>query len=219
MPWTYGKNTCPSRYTFFGKGCKRILFRGLERATWTGYSNSKNRPLTLFEKEYYDPPPAYRRRPEITRMEAQTASARGYLKLPGRHPFPAAGGQRKGTSLRMSLSFGTPEGIRTSDLPLRREVFGMNPRVPQYPYTFCCAELPNCGLEHCVFCIYSCGNSHHLFHFAKVSKKLAKPQISKRLAEQHSVQDIIIAHEMACSPDIVSLLCPFTFLEKAVIIW
>ena len=79
-----------------------------------------NRPLTLFEKEYYDPPPAYRRRPEITRMEAQTASARGYLKLPGRHPFPAAGGQRKGTSLRMSLSFGTPEGIRTSDLPLRR---------------------------------------------------------------------------------------------------
>lgn len=120
MPWTCGKNTCPSRYTFFGKGCKRILFRGLERATWTGYSNSKNRPLTLFEKEYYDPPPAYRRRPEITRMEAQTASARGYLKLPGRHPFPAAGGQRKGTSLRMSLSFGTPEGIRTSDLPLRR---------------------------------------------------------------------------------------------------
>lgn len=119
MPWTCGKNTCPSRYTFFGKGCKRILFRGLERATWTGYSNSKNRPLTLFEKEYYDPPPAYRRRPEITRMEAQTASARGYLKLPGRHPFPAAGGQRKGTSLRMSLSFGTPEGIRTSDLPLR----------------------------------------------------------------------------------------------------
>ena len=100
MPWTCGKNTCPSRYTFFGKGCKRILFRGLERATWTGYSNSKNRPLTLFEKEYYDPPPAYRRRPEITRMEAQTASARGYLKLPGRHPFPAAGGQRKGTSLR-----------------------------------------------------------------------------------------------------------------------
>ena len=120
MPWTCGKNTCPSRYTFFGKGCKRTLFRGLERATWTGYSNSKNRPLTLFEKEYYDPPPAYRRRPEITRMEAQTASARGYLKLPGRHPFPAAGGQRKGTSLRMSLSFGTPEGIRTSDLPLRR---------------------------------------------------------------------------------------------------
>ena len=120
MPWTCGKNTCPSRYTFFGKGCKRILFRGLERATWTGYSNSKNRPLTLFEKEYYDPPPAYRRRPEITRMEAQTASARGYLKLPGRHPFPAAGGQRKGTSLRMSLSFGTPEGIRTSVLPLRR---------------------------------------------------------------------------------------------------
>ena len=120
MPWTCGKNTCPSRYTFFGKGCKRILFRGLERATWTGYSNSKNRPLTLFEKEYYDPPPAYRRRPEITRMEAQTASARGYLKLPGRHPFPAAGGQRKGTSLRMSLFFGTPEGIRTSDLPLRR---------------------------------------------------------------------------------------------------
>lgn len=119
MPWTCGKNTCPSRYTFFGKGCKRTLFRGLERATWTGYSNSKNRPLTLFEKEYYDPPPAYRRRPEITRMEAQTASARGYLKLPGRHPFPAAGGQRKGTSLRMSLSFGTPEGIRTSDLPLR----------------------------------------------------------------------------------------------------
>mgnify|MGYP006921065828 CR=1 FL=1 len=107
MPWTCGKNTCPSRYTFFGKGCKRTLFRGLERATWTGYSNSKNRPLTLFEKEYYDPPPAYRRRPEITRMEAQTASARGYLKLPGRHPFPAAGGQRKGTSLRMSLSFGT----------------------------------------------------------------------------------------------------------------
>lgn len=105
MPWTCGKNTCPSRYTFFGKGCKRTLFRGLERATWTGYSNSKNRPLTLFEKEYYDPPPAYRRRPEITRMEAQTASARGYLKLPGRHPFPAAGGQRKGTSLRMSLSF------------------------------------------------------------------------------------------------------------------
>lgn len=122
MPWTCGKNTCPSRYTFFGKGCKRILFRGLERATWTGYSNSKNRPLTLFEKEYYDPPPAYRRRPEITRMEAQTASARGYLKLPGRHPFPAAGGQRKGTSLRMSLSFGTPEGIRTSDLPLRRRL-------------------------------------------------------------------------------------------------
>ena len=120
MPWTCGKNTCPSRYTFFGKGCKRILFRGLERATWTGYSNSKNRPLTLFEKEYYAPPPAYRRRPEITRMEAQTASARGYLKLPGRHPFPAAGGQRKGTSLRMSLFFGTPEGIRTSDLPLRR---------------------------------------------------------------------------------------------------
>ena len=119
MPWTCGKNTCPSRYTFFGKGCKRTLFRGLERATWTGYSNSKNRPLTLFEKEYYDPPPAYRRRPEITRI-AQTASARGYLKLPGRHPFPAAGGQRKGTSLRMSLSFGTPEGIRTSDLPLRR---------------------------------------------------------------------------------------------------
>lgn len=105
MPWTCGKNTCPSRYTFFGKGCKRTLFRGLERATWTGYSNSKNRPLTLFEKEYYDPPPAYRRRPEITRMEAQTASARGYLKLPGRHPFPAAGGQGKGTSLRMSLSF------------------------------------------------------------------------------------------------------------------
>lgn len=123
MPWTCGKNTCPSRYTFFGKGCKRILFRGLERATWTGYSNSKNRPLTLFEKEYYDPPPAYRRRPEITRMEAQTASARGYLKLPGRHPFPAAGGQRKGTSLRMSLSFGTPEGIRTSDLPLRSMVY------------------------------------------------------------------------------------------------
>ena len=122
MPWTCGKNTCPSRYTFFGKGCKRTLFRGLERATWTGYSNSKNRPLTLFEKEYYDPPPAYRRRPEITRMEAQTASARGYLKLPGRHPFPAAGGQRKGTSLRMSLSFGTPEGIRTSDLPLRRRL-------------------------------------------------------------------------------------------------
>ena len=122
MPWTCGKNTCPSRYTFFGKGCKRTLFRGLERATWTGYSNSKNRPLTLFEKEYYDPPPAYRCRPEITRMEAQTASARGYLKLPGRHPFPAAGGQRKGTSLRMSLSFGTPEGIRTSDLPLRRRL-------------------------------------------------------------------------------------------------
>ena len=122
MPWTCGKNTCPSRYTFFGKGCKRTLFRGLERATWTGYSNSKNRPLTLFEKEYYDPPPAYRRRPEITRMEAQTASARGYLKLPGRHPFPAAGGQRKGTSLRMSLSFGPPEGIRTSDLPLRRRL-------------------------------------------------------------------------------------------------
>lgn len=83
----------------------------------------------------------------------------------------------------------------------------MNPRVPQYPYTFYCAELLNCGLEHCVFCIYSCGNSHHLFHFAKVSKKLAKPQISKKLAEQHSVQDII------------SLLCLFTFLEKAVIIW
>lgn len=120
MPWTCGKNTCPSRYTFFGKGCKRTLFRGLERATWTGYSNSKNRPLTLFEKEYYDPPPAYRRRLEIIRMEAQTASTRGYLKLPGRHPFLAAGGQRKGTSLRMSLSFGTPEGIRTSDLPLRR---------------------------------------------------------------------------------------------------
>ena len=131
MPWTCGKNTCPSRYTFFGKGCKRTLFRGLERATWTGYSNSKNRPLTLFEKEYYDPPPAYRRRPEITRIEAQTASARGYLKLPGRHPFPAAGGQRKGTSLRMSLSFGTPEGIRTSDLPLRSRPDTMKPSTTQ----------------------------------------------------------------------------------------
>ena len=131
MPWTCGKNTCPSRYTFFGKGCKRILFRGLERATWTGYSNSKNRPLTLFEKEYYDPPPAYRRRPEITRIEAQTASARGYLKLPGRHPFPAAGGQRKGTSLRMSLYFGTPEGIRTSDLPLRSRPDTMKPSATQ----------------------------------------------------------------------------------------
>lgn len=135
MPWTCGKNTCPSRYTFFGKGCKRILFRGLERATWTGYSNSKNRPLTLFEKEYYDPPPAYRRRPEITRMEAQTASARGYLKLPGRHPFPAAGGQRKGTSLRMSLFFGTPEGIRTSDLPLRRRPSAVVPDTHNTPQT------------------------------------------------------------------------------------
>ena len=142
MPWTCGKNTCPSRYTFFGKGCKRTLFRGLERATWTGYSNSKNRPLTLFEKEYYDPPPAYRRRPEITRIEAQTASARGYLKLPGRHPFPAAGGQRKGTSLRMSLSFGTPEGIRTSDLPLR----SMACRLVHRPLH----NLPCCLIRNCI---------------------------------------------------------------------
>ena len=150
MPWTCGKNTCPSRYTFFGKGCKRILFRGLERATWTGYSNSKNRPLTLFEKEYYDPPPAYRRRPEITRMEAQTASARGYLKLPGRHPFPAAGGQRKGTSLRMSLSFGTPEGIRTSDLPLRSYI------VRIVPYSTPCFKMSANPHEYWLFYRTAC---------------------------------------------------------------
>ncbi len=182
MPWTCGKNTCPSRYTFFGKGCKRILFRGLERATWTGYSNSKNRPLTLFEKEYYDPPPAYRRRPEITRMEAQTASARGYLKLPGRHPFPAAGGQRKGTSLRMSLSFGTPEGIRTSDLPLRREVRRINSRIPQYPYTFSCAQLPIRGLEPLARFVHYGGHKRSPMTFLWISRKLAKPQISTRLA-------------------------------------
>jgi hypothetical protein len=173
MPWTCGKNTCPSRYTFFGKGCKRILFRGLERATWTGYSNSKNRPLTLFEKEYYDPPPAYRRRPEITRMEAQTASARGYLKLPGRHPFPAAGGQRKGTSLRMSLSFGTPEGIRTSDLPLRRT----NNSLPYDSLTvhltpFCVAFPQWRNGRQCRFvahCIYLTWTTA----FRSISKKLA----------------------------------------------
>lgn len=103
-----------------GKVVKEFYSEDLKEPPGQAIVTVKIRPLTLFEKEYYDPPPAYRRRPEIIRMEAQTASARGYLKLPGRHPFLAAGGQRKGTSSRMSLSFGTPEGIRTSDLPLRR---------------------------------------------------------------------------------------------------
>ena len=173
MPWTCGKNTCPSRYTFFGKGCKRILFRGLERATWTGYSNSKNRPLTLFEKEYYDPPPAYRRRPEITRMEAQTASARGYLKLPGRHPVPAAGGQRNGKSLRMSLSFGTPEGIRTSDLPLRRTTNSLSyDSLTLHPALFC-VNLAQCvfGFSRCF--VSFCTVLRYWNTFRAISKKLA----------------------------------------------
>ena len=30
MPWTCGKNTCPSRYTFFGKGCKESYSEDLK---------------------------------------------------------------------------------------------------------------------------------------------------------------------------------------------
>lgn len=72
----------------------------------------------------------------------------------------------------------------------------MNSRVPQYPYTFYCAELLICGLEHCVSCIHSHGKLWRSLHFAEISKKFAKPQISKGLAEHRSVQDTKTAHGM-----------------------